>query len=395
MAQQKKNTNQKNKNSVTVSRKRIVIIAVAVAVVLALLIGSVVYILVQWQPWANQLDVGPTNGAPHHHDHGHGAQQQILGDNDFDPFAGVDFSHYVEFGEWRGVVVDMESFDDEQLLMAVRANFAEPTDRTVVQHGDVVTFDFDGYAEGLGRLDGMAFEGADITVGSGTFIPGFEEQMIGAVIGRTFDIRVTFPDDYPQNPDLEGVDAVFTTVVHEILAPPAQLTEEQVFMASEGATTDLDDFLGIMFNQIRDMAAMQAFHEVFDNVNFIGNLPAAANIYEHMGERGVFFAQEDVVVFAIATQEGIVITPDDVNEELERFRRVEGEESIAEMMAEIRQAEGDDLTEEELMLIMVGQTRAEFVRSLMFARIGELIFRYAVDSDGNSVYIEARETSRS
>ncbi|MCL2445639.1 MAG: FKBP-type peptidyl-prolyl cis-trans isomerase [Oscillospiraceae bacterium] len=386
MAQQK-NTKKKNPNSVTLSRKKIVIIAVAVALVLALLIGSVVYLLVsQGLPWS--LTGTGTNDTQQ-------TTRPPLDLDDFDPFAGVDFSNYINVGDWRGVVLDLEAFDDEQMSLMMRAQFAEETDRTVVQLGDHIIFDFDGYAEGLGRLEGMAFEGADLIIGSDMMIPGFEEQVVGQTIGQTFEIHVTFPDEYPQNAELEGRDAVFTCVVHEIFAPPAQLSEEQIFMASEGATTDKQELLDIMFNQIRDMSAMQAFHAVFDQAEFIGSLPAAANIYEHMGPQGESWAQEDLVVFAIAAQAGVAITQADVDEELERFRRIEGEEAIEEAKAQIRQMQGEDLTEEEMLLMMLGTSRAEFVRSLMFARIGELIFSYAVDSEGNSVYVEARETSRS
>jgi len=385
MAQKKNTTKNTDSGSVTLSRKKVVIIAVALALVLALLISGVVYLLVaQGLPFNNRNNNDPQeNIAP---------TRPLLSDDDFDPFAGLEFSNYITVGDWRGVVVDVETFDDEQMLLVARANFAEETDRTVVQRGDVIIFDFDGYAEGLGRLPGMAHEGADLVIGSGGFIPGFEEQMVGASIGQTFDVEVTFPDEYPQNPDLEGRDAVFTVVVHEIFAPPAELTEEQVWMISEGATTDQQEFLNIMFNQIRSFAALQAFHAVFDDhVEFIGSLPAAANIYQERGAQGEDWAREDLAVFAIAAQENIVITQADVDAELERFRQTQGEENIEEMMEQVRLSHGNDLTEEEMLLLALGTDRGRFVRELMVVRISELIFSYAVDAQGNSVFVEARE----
>ncbi|MCL2531086.1 MAG: hypothetical protein FWE40_02875 [Oscillospiraceae bacterium] len=390
MAQQKKTPQKKDTNSVTLSRKKIVIIAVALAVVLALLISGVVYLLVaQGLPFNNRNDT-PQNGT-----------QEIipppplLGENDFDPFAGVDFDHYITLGDWRGVVVDFEAFDDEQMSLMVRAQFAEETDRTVVQRGDYTILGFDVYVEGVGEVPEMSTEEFELVIGSGFMMDGFEEQLVGQVIGQTVEIRVTFPEAQENEEDEFGVagrNAVFTTVVHEIFAPPAELTEEQVWMVSEGATTDKQEFLNMMFNQIRSLAAVQAFHVVIDDhVEFIGNLPAAANIYQDLGPQGESWAREDLVVFAIAAQEGITITQADVDAELDDFRQMEGEESIEEMFAQVRQMHGNDLTEEEMLLVILNTDRERFVRGLMFARIGELIFTYAVDAEGNSVFVEARE----
>ncbi len=87
------------------------------------------------------------------------------------------------------------------------------TDRAA-ENGDNVIFDFDGY------VDGVAFEGGksekyDLTLGSNSFIPGFEDQIVGKNIGENFDVVVTFPEDYHAE-NLAGKEAVFKCLIHEI-----------------------------------------------------------------------------------------------------------------------------------------------------------------------------------
>ncbi|MDE7246587.1 MAG: trigger factor, partial [Lachnospiraceae bacterium] len=83
-----------------------------------------------------------------------------------------------------------------------------------VEDGDMTTLDFEGF------VDGVAFEGGKgenypLTIGSGAFIPGFEEQLVGAKIGEETEVKVTFPEDY-QAEHLQGKEAVFKCTVKEI-----------------------------------------------------------------------------------------------------------------------------------------------------------------------------------
>ena len=122
----------------------------------------------------------------------------------------------VKLGQYTGLTYKPESVDvsDEEInaefdsFVSSWKSLTEVTDRTVVQDGDVVDIYYAGYR------DGVAFEGGtgskkDLRIGSGAFIPGFEDALIGHEKGTTFDINVTFPEDY-HNKDLAGVDAVFT-----------------------------------------------------------------------------------------------------------------------------------------------------------------------------------------
>ena len=81
-----------------------------------------------------------------------------------------------------------------------------------VQSGDTVALDY------AGKVDGVAFNGGtgsyNLTLGSNSFIPGFEDQVIGHKVGETFDVTVTFPESYPNSPDLAGKEAVFTCKIN-------------------------------------------------------------------------------------------------------------------------------------------------------------------------------------
>jgi len=83
-----------------------------------------------------------------------------------------------------------------------------------LQNGDQAKFDFVGKINGE-EFEGGKAEGFELVIGSGQFIPGFEEQMVGMNIGETKDITVTFPEDY-QSKELAGKEAVFTVTLHEI-----------------------------------------------------------------------------------------------------------------------------------------------------------------------------------
>ena len=119
------------------------------------------------------------------------------------------------------------------------ARTVEVTDRAV-QDKDIVTLDFEGF------VDGVAFEGGKgenypLTIGSGAFIPGFEEQLIGAEIDKETEVKVTFPEEY-QAKELAGKEAVFKCTVHEIKAKELpELDDEFASEVSEEAET-LEDY---------------------------------------------------------------------------------------------------------------------------------------------------------
>ncbi|MBR0112943.1 MAG: trigger factor [Clostridia bacterium] len=111
------------------------------------------------------------------------------------------------------VSVSEEDIDREIDFMLDRGSRIVDVDDRAVQDGDITVIDFEGF------VDGVAFEGGkgenyNLTIGSGQFIPGFEEQIIGHSIGEEFDINVTFPENYAE--ELASKDAVFKIKLKEI-----------------------------------------------------------------------------------------------------------------------------------------------------------------------------------
>lgn len=82
------------------------------------------------------------------------------------------------------------------------------------QNGDTVIINFAGYLDGV-QFPGGTAESFPLTLGSGQFVPGFEEQLIGAEKGETRDVNITFPTQYV--PDLAGKDVVFKVTVLDII----------------------------------------------------------------------------------------------------------------------------------------------------------------------------------
>ena len=114
------------------------------------------------------------------------------------------------------VPVSDEEVDREINTIRERnARELEITDRAA-EMGDTVTFDFDGYVDG-NAFDGGKAEGHKLKLGSGQFIPGFEEQVAGKTIGEEFDVVVTFPEDY-HAAELAGKEATFKCKLHAITA---------------------------------------------------------------------------------------------------------------------------------------------------------------------------------
>lgn len=146
----------------------------------------------------------------------------------------------VELGQYKGVEVDKQDTeatdqdveDELKKVQEQNARKVEVTDRTV-KDGDETVIDFDGF------VDGKEFEGGKgtdypLTIGSHSFIPGFEDQMIGMEIGTEKDINVTFPEDYHAE-ELKGKPAVFKVTVKKI-------TEKQLPELTDEFASDVSDF---------------------------------------------------------------------------------------------------------------------------------------------------------
>lgn len=109
--------------------------------------------------------------------------------------------------------VTQEEVDNQVKALVAQNSIFEEKDGEV-NNGDVTTIDFEGFKDGV-TFDGGSAKGHQLEIGSGQFIPGFEEQMIGMKKGETRDLNLTFPENYGAQ-DLAGADVVFKVTVHKI-----------------------------------------------------------------------------------------------------------------------------------------------------------------------------------
>ncbi len=188
-----------------------------------------------------------------------------------------DVNEFVTLPDYANAVLaaaDVEVSDEEvqEEIDSLLESYAETTAVTdrAVQDGDVVNIDYVGSVDGV-EFDGGSAEGYDLTIGSGTFIDGFEDAIIGHETGEVFDIDVTFPENYASE-DLAGVDAVFSITLNSI---------------TETVTPELtDDFVAETFS---DSYGYETAQEVWDSAR--GSLETERHydaVWAYLTEESVF-----------------------------------------------------------------------------------------------------------
>jgi len=138
----------------------------------------------------------------------------------------------VKLGEYKGINIEKVEYNVKDEDVEVEINRLKEqkakevsVDGRAAQNGDVTVIDYSGKVNGV-LFNGGTAEKQNLTLGSGAFIPGFEEQVVGMNIGDTKDITVKFPDDYGSE-ELKGKEAVFTVTLHELKVKEyPELTDE-------------------------------------------------------------------------------------------------------------------------------------------------------------------------
>ncbi|HPF53715.1 MAG TPA: trigger factor [Eubacteriales bacterium] len=145
----------------------------------------------------------------------------------------------VTLGQYKGIEFEKPEYtvSDEEVDAALEAERKEHS-RVInverpVENGDTIVLDYSGSIDGV-KFDGGTAEDQDLTIGSGSFIPGFEEQLVGAVEGEERDISVTFPDDYHAE-ELAGKVAVFSCKIKAV-------RKEELPQVNDDFITDISEF---------------------------------------------------------------------------------------------------------------------------------------------------------
>lgn len=167
----------------------------------------------------------------------------------------------VTLGEYKGLEIEKVSTRVTQKEVDAKIQEeAEKNARTItvtdrpVQDRDEVILDFEGF------VDGAAFEGGKgenypLTIGSGSFIPGFEEQLVGAEAEKEMEVKVTFPEDYHAE-DLKGKEAVFKCTIHEIKAKELPEIDDE-FAAEVSEFDTLEEYKADIKAKIKDQKASE------------------------------------------------------------------------------------------------------------------------------------------
>ena len=164
--------------------------------------------------------------------------------------AGIDVEKCVTLGDYKGVTVEktIQSVTDEDVQNEIDnalANYPVEVDQAA-KEGDTVNIDYVGKIDGE-EFDGGSDQGADLKLGSGKFIDGFEDGLIGARKGETRTLNLTFTEDYTQ--DLAGKAVEFTVTVNAVKEPLSEPTDQWVADNIEGYDNIADYKAGIRSEQ--------------------------------------------------------------------------------------------------------------------------------------------------
>lgn len=181
----------------------------------------------------------------------------------------MDVTQYVTLGEYKGINVtvapasvddaQVESLVNELYFSSVSKENGGITDRAVAE-GDTVNIDYVGMKDDV-AFDGGSATGFNLTIGSGQFIDGFEDGLVGVMPGETVDLNLTFPETYG-NTELAGQEVVFTVTVNFI--QPAEL--DAAIIATMGLTgvTDEESLRQFVYDYLYQNA-VQAYDSSVDN----------------------------------------------------------------------------------------------------------------------------------
>lgn len=303
------------------------------------------------------------------------------GTEDYGPEAylsGINVADYVTLGEYKGIEVSVDApvvtdeYLDSYIDYVLQSNMVttEITDR-LVEEGDIVNIDYEGKIDGV-AFDGGTAQGYDLTIGSGTFIDGFEDGLIGAETGETVDVNVTFPENY-QGEEVAGKDAVFTVTVNSISVETLpELTDEFVqgldvgvntveeyrqyaydlLMEEEQATHDSNAEIAVLEavmagSQIQDPPedmTNRYYNRIIDNMTYYASLygydletflSMQGTSEDAIRESAAQAGQEIIVMQAIADAEGLSVTDEELDAEIETNAGSLGYDDVEEYRASL------------------------------------------------------------
>lgn len=312
--------------------------------------------------------------------------------------AGIDVEKCVTLGDYKGVTVEktIQSVTDEDVQNEIDnalANYPVEVDQAA-KEGDTVNIDYVGKIDGE-EFDGGSDQGADLKLGSGKFIDGFEDGLIGARKGETRTLNLTFPEDYTQ--DLAGKAVEFTVTVNAVKEPLSEPTDQWVADNIEGYDNIADYKAGIRSEQeesneqtAENQVRYAAWTQVIDNCT-INEYPetlveVGKKLYEQQVETYAKYAGMELDAYI----ESSGLTQEEYQSNMEEYgknvaaqalvcRAICDKEGFAIGDDDYQKALQDMLTEygctEDELIQTYGQDNVE--QSIMLNRVSNLILENA------------------
>lgn len=317
-----------------------------------------------------------------------------------DVFPKVELNKYKDFN-FKKVTVEISDADIEDALITLqeRDMTYEPVEnRDTVQKGDVAVIDFEGKKDGV-AFDGGTAKGFSLNIGSGQFIPGFEDGVVGMKKGETKDLNLTFPKEY-NSAELAGKDVVFTVTVHEIKEKVKPEINDDFARDIDPNSKGLDDLKGKLKKGLQTEAdkatQLEAFGQILEQIvkenpfevpySFVkeqsdrlafnamnqfyqmGLNPEQVGIsFEMMAQRYLAQAEEQVkqaiVINEVAKLEKIAVEDEDINKFLSFHAELQGrtvEEIKKELEAQMQmEAVRNDILGDKVYKFLAGVNKAE------------------------------------
>ena len=297
----------------------------------------------------------------------------------------------IKLGEYKGIEVETEEpyiVTDEEVDSYIKTYILPQNKQSVddeIMEGDTANIDYVGTIDGV-EFDGGSDEGFDLEIGSGRFIDGFEDGLIGHKKGETVSLDLTFPEDYSPNPDLAGQAVVFEVTINSI-SEPAALTDEWAAANTDYGTAEeyrnaqKESLVQQTDNEYESQVKSDLFQQVTENSE-IKDYPEEAlndlktdietqmdNLYtstygvsldEYLESQGISQEEADqsfdetaksylsqyMITQAILDAEGITLTEADYEKALDEFAQLSGfsdGEAIKSMYSDMTVLKGNVL----------------------------------------------------
>lgn len=169
----------------------------------------------------------------------------------------------VELGDYKGLEIEKQDTEltDEEVETTINQRLEAMADMVIkedgkVEEGDTVNLDFDGYVDGE-QFEGGQADGYDLEIGSGMFIPGFEEQLVGLKVGEEKDVEVTFPEEYHAE-ELAGKPATFKTKINEIKTKEVPELDDELANELDSEANTVDEYKENLRKQLAESKATEA-----------------------------------------------------------------------------------------------------------------------------------------